>query len=176
MGKVLFAEQDGVQVLKFEGDVRVMLGPTITDYLKSLSAKKGIQAIIIDLRETTSIDSTTLGLLAKISIRSQQEFNALPTIISTNPDITRILESMGFNLIFVIAGDCEHGCEQLGELPTHMVSESALRDQVIDAHKVLMGLNEENMVTFRALVEALQKEKDAGPAQKSAGPRRTGTG
>jgi hypothetical protein len=36
MGKILFAEKEGVFVLKFVGDVRVTLGPTISTFLDNI--------------------------------------------------------------------------------------------------------------------------------------------
>ena len=39
---------------------------------------------MIDLTETRSIDSTTLGLLAKLSILSRQKVGLLPTVEETS--------------------------------------------------------------------------------------------
>ncbi len=159
MSKLLFAERDGVQVLKLIGDVRVTLGPTISTFLTRLGESKTFKSIIIDLTETTGIDSTTLGLLAKISLTTQKSFSTIPTIISPNEDMTRILESMGFEKIFVILKELVTECGQLGELHTEIVSESKLRKQVLDAHRVLMSLNERNRGEFRDLVQALEDER-----------------
>ena len=158
MGKILFAERDGVQVLKFVGDVRVTLGPTISTFLSKLGQCKNFKSIIIDLTETEGIDSTSLGLLAKISLTTQEAFNTIPTIVSPNEDITRILESMGFDSVFVILKELITECGQLGELPAEIVSETNLRKQVLEAHKVLMSLNERNRGEFRELVHALENE------------------
>jgi len=163
MGKVLFAERDGVHVLKFVGDVRVTLGPTISTFLSKLSQCKTFKSVIIDLTETDGIDSTSLGLLAKISLTTQEAFNTIPTIVSPNEDITRILESMGFDSVFVILKELITECGQLGELPAEIVSETNLRKQVLEAHKVLMSLNERNRGEFRELVHALENESLGEP-------------
>ena len=63
MGKILFAEQNGVHVLKFIGEVRLTLGPTISTFLERLESCDGFQSMIIDLSETETIDSTALGLI-----------------------------------------------------------------------------------------------------------------
>ena len=168
MSKILFAERDGVQVLKFVGDVRVTLGPTISTYLSKLGQCKNFKSVIIDLTETEGIDSTSLGLLAKISLTTQEAFNTIPTIVSPNEDITRILESMGFDKVFVILKELITECGQLGELPTDIVSETNLRKQVLEAHKVLMSLNERNQGEFRELVHALENESlDEPPVRKN---------
>lgn len=162
MGKILYAKRNAVHVLKFVGDVRVTLGPTINHFLGKIKASAKLKSIIIDLTETTSIDSTTLGLLAKISLRSQEMLGSKPTLVSTNEDVNRILTSMGFNKVFVLVDKLITDCGELGELPTQMATESALRQQVIEAHKVLMSLNEKNHASFRELVVALERETDPG--------------
>ncbi|MBD3647378.1 MAG: STAS domain-containing protein [Pseudomonadales bacterium] len=163
MGRILFAEQDGVNVLKFTGDVRVTLGPTIGAFLNSLKECKEMKSIIIDLTETEGIDSTSLGLLAKISLQTQESFHTVPTIVSTNEDITRILMSMGFDKVFVIIKEPLATDAPLGELPVQVANETALREQVLEAHKVLMGLNEYNRNAFQDLVVALEHEKHGHP-------------
>ena len=73
-GKLLVAEKDGVHVLKFVGDVRVTLGPTIDAFLTSLLETVDFKSVIIDLTETEGIDSTSLGFIAKISIGAKNSF------------------------------------------------------------------------------------------------------
>ena len=158
MGKILLAEREGVKVLKFVGDVRVALSPTLSEFVKSLGKTTNAHSIIIDLTETEGIDSTSLGLLAKISLKSQEALHCLPTIVSSKDDITRILFSMGFDNVFVIVNEANGEVGPLGELPTQMVSEDALREQVLEAHRILMSLNRQNEDTFRNLVEALESE------------------
>ena len=167
MGKILFANHNDMYVLKFEVDVRVCLGPTISTFLNSIHRDCGINGTVIDLRQATGIDSTSLGLLAKISLRCQEQLERLPTIVSTNEDITRLLYSMGFDKLFVIDDDASRCCDDVTELPAQIVSDSVLREQVIEAHRALMNLNETNLVAFKDLVNALQQEQDTSSAAVS---------
>lgn len=159
MGKILFAEQDGVFILKFVGDVRVTLGPTISTFLNNIGQCQTFKSVIIDLTEADGIDSTTLGMLAKISLKTQKAFGSKPTIVSTNEDITRLLTNVGFEEIFVLVTEPLASEGALLELPEEIVSEANLRDQVMEAHRVLMGLNESNRVEFQDLVAALEEER-----------------
>ena len=160
-GKLLVAEKDGVHVLKFVGDVRVTLGPTIDAFLTSLLETVDFKSVIIDLTETEGIDSTSLGFIAKISIGAKNSFGIVPTIVSTNEDITRILMSMGFDQVFLIIKEPMESSVHLGEVPVKNMAEEDLRKKVVEAHQVLMQLNEENQNTFRDLVVALQREQDS---------------
>ncbi|XOV89311.1 MAG: STAS domain-containing protein [Pseudomonadota bacterium] len=167
MGKVLLAEENGVNVLKLVGDIRLTLGPTLGGFISRIGHTDAIRSIVIDLSETECIDSTALGLLAKLSLRSQEALNRVPVIVSPREDISRILSSMGFEDVFVIvhvaqaAGGLE-GCEK-DELPTQLASEEVLCDQVLEAHRVLMSLNAENAERFAELVDALEAEKSKEP-------------
>ena len=101
-GKILAAEYCHMPVLKLVGDVRVLMSSTIDNYFSSLYSKAILDAMIVDLTDTTGIDSTALGLLAKMAIQLRNRFNVKPSIISTNPDITKILKGMSFDIIFDI--------------------------------------------------------------------------
>jgi len=161
MGKILFAEQDGVHVLKFIGEVRLTLGPTISTFLEKLESCDHFQSMIIDLSETETIDSTALGLIAKIGICTREYFDSGASIVSPREDITRVLSSMAMEQVCVVTSDdVVTETSGLQELPTEITSEEVLRDQVLDAHKTLMALGDQNFDKFQDLVEVLENEKE----------------
>ena len=157
-GKIQFAETNQAFVLKFIGDVRLTLCSTLDKALEQILIQTGFQSIIIDLTETEGIDSTSLGLLAKLSIQSKKRFGFIPTIISANDDINRILLSMGFDKVFVIVKEAGGEVEVLKDLPCEECTEQTVRDKVLSAHKVLMDLNENNREEFHDLVRSLECE------------------
>ena len=65
-GRIQFAEQDGTFVLKFVGEVRLTLCSALDATIERIFTARNFTAIVIDLTETRSIDSTTLGLLARM--------------------------------------------------------------------------------------------------------------
>ena len=95
--------------------------------------------------------------MAKISILYKERFDSLPTIISTNPDINRILQSMGFDQVFYIVKELVSHLEYLDELPQKTVDESEMKQRVIEAHRLLMSLNENNREAFQDLVQNLEE-------------------
>ncbi|MCW8884907.1 MAG: STAS domain-containing protein [Motiliproteus sp.] len=157
-GKILFAEQDGNYVLKFVGDVRLTLCSTLDLFLENMLDNDDFKTVIIDLTETDGIDSTSLGLIAKISVKMKQHHQLRPTIVSTNEDISRILLSMGFDKVFILIRDNVEASQQLKELDVLRESEEQVRNRVVDAHRVLMDLNDNNRDTFRDLVRSLESE------------------
>lgn len=155
-GKILVARKNGVYVLKFVGDVRLTLCTALDIFLERMMADIALKAVFIDLVDTDGIDSTSLGFLAKISISTKKYCNWIPTIISTNKDITRILLSMGFDSVFHIVESRLDEAGSLHKLPVVESSEEEARERVVEAHKILMGLNDENREKFKELVEMLE--------------------
>jgi anti-anti-sigma factor len=156
-GKIQFAEQNGIFVLKFVGEVRLTLCSALDSTIEKIFAAANFSSIVIDLIETRSIDSTTLGLLAKLSILSRQRIGLLPTLVTVHPDITRLLHSMGFDQVFNIVDQPLLAPESLTDLPSQDLSEEEVKARVLEAHRILMGLNESNRAAFHDLVTALER-------------------
>jgi anti-anti-sigma factor len=155
-GKIEVATNEGTYVVKLSGDVRLNLCSALESYLDDMFLDEAFKTVLIDLSDAEGVDSTTLGQLAKISIISQEKFSLIPSIISPREDITRILLSMGFDKVFYLIGDIPEQISELNELTCEKVDEEFMREKVIDAHKILMSLNEKNKNTFQELVDCLQ--------------------
>jgi anti-anti-sigma factor len=155
-GKIQFAESEGTFVLKFIGDVRLTLCAALDAYIEKIFSVLTFNAIIIDLTETDGIDSTSLGLLAKLSILSRQKVGFLPTLVSTQDDMNRLLQSMGFDQVFNIVSEVTPSASELEDLPGQELSEELVKDKVLEAHRILMNLNDHNREAFRDLVNALE--------------------
>ncbi len=156
-GKIQFAEQSGTFVLKFVGEVRLTLCSALDTTIERIFSALNFSAIVIDLTEARSIDSTTLGLLAKLSILSRQKIGLLPTVVTTNEDITRLLQSMGFDQVFNIVDTPQPCPDCLTDLPEQDEPEEVVKAKVLEAHRILMGLNDSNREVFHDLVSALER-------------------
>ena len=154
--KILQAECSGVYVLKLVGEVRLNLCSTIDSAIESMTSDPDFASIVVDLSETTLIDSTTLGLLARLAIQAKQKSHFLPSIVSTNPDITRVITTMGFESVYLILKEPASSSQALSELAPQEITEEELRENVLSAHKVLMNLNEHNREQFKDLVATLE--------------------
>lgn len=142
--------------MKFIGDVRVTMCSTVDAFLDDMFSDSTFKSVLVDLTETDAIDSTSLGLLAKLSLRAQKQLGLTPTIVSTRPDITRLLVSMGLDDVFHIVTEPLEHKEQLGVLKSKKASEEDMRQQVLEAHRALMSLNETNRAAFKDLVSTLE--------------------
>lgn len=79
-----------------------------------------------------------------------------PTLVSTNPDITQILIAMGFDQVFLLLDFLPTSAKDLKQVPFVVESEDDVRQRIIQAHKVLIDLNESNRSAFKDLVETLE--------------------
>ncbi|HQM45359.1 MAG TPA: STAS domain-containing protein, partial [Smithellaceae bacterium] len=79
-GSVYYARHENTYVIKLIGEVRYQLGCAFDDFLKRLFAKDDFRDIVIDLTETRMIDSTCLGLLAKIANYARAHFGGKVTM------------------------------------------------------------------------------------------------
>jgi len=157
LGRVLVAVHQDNWILKMVGDVRMTLCNTIDYCLQNMFDKADFDGVIVDLTETEGIDSTSLGLLAKLSIKTRKRIGKVPTIVSTNADITRTLESMGFNdRIFKIISEQSSRPGDLSEVPSLELNEEHARKNVLEAHQILMELSDANKGKFQDLVTELE--------------------
>jgi len=155
-GSIFFARQGSNYVLKFVGEVRLTLCTSLDRHLEQMLAVGDIEHILVDLTETETIDSTTLGLIAKLAVFARRLSLEAPTLVSTNEDITRILLTMGFDRIFLLLDTLPTSLVDLQRVPFVQESEATVRERIIDAHKVLMSLNESNREAFTDLVATLE--------------------
>jgi anti-anti-sigma factor len=156
LGRILVAGQGGAFVIKLVGDVRLTLCTTLDEFFDEMLSVENFASVVVDLSDALNVDSTTLGLLAKLAIKAKERFKFVPVILSTNRDITRVLESMGFDRVFSIREEPLLNDEDLGELPVLPCSEDSVKKRVLEAHRILMGLSDSNHAKFRELVSLLE--------------------
>lgn len=155
-GQILVADHNGVYVIKMVGDVRLTLCISFDQFIDAMFKSESFTSVLFDLSEAEAIDSTTLGLMAKISILGQERRGITPVILASNPSIQRILQTMGFGDIFTIVDKLD--APVLAEQPLNCINcdEREVKEKVLEAHKILMGLNASNADTFRNLVNMLE--------------------
>jgi anti-anti-sigma factor len=156
-GKILAASHDGAYVIRMQGDVRLTLCTTIDEYFQHMYEDPQFASVWVDLCEAEGIDSTTLGLLAKLALEVKERFGFEPAIYSCDPGINRLLKSMGFQRLFDLHEEVCNDPEDISEIPAVDGSEQAVKEKVIEAHRVLMNLSDENRTRFKDLMGVLER-------------------
>jgi anti-anti-sigma factor len=174
-GSICAGDFLGTHVLRFHGDVRVNQCASLDAYCDRMLRDPSFHAVVVDLQSTENLDSTTLGCLARLSIRVKKLNKRVPTLICDSDNLQRVLSSMGFQDVFMMVDRAAYDALSLPALPdgielpagTDLAMEST-RARVIAAHKQLMAMNEQNAETFKDLVAALEREDCAQPICEKA--------
>lgn len=159
-GAAFYVRQGDTYILKLKGEIRYTMGCALGDFLERLFTQVDYKDIMVDLTETHSIDSTSLGLLAKIANFNRQHFSRKTTLLSTNPDVNQVLDSMGFYEVFNIWDTGETITEALQELAITAPCKEGLTRIVYEAHQTLSDLNPQNQETFRGVLDSLRTRLD----------------
>lgn len=162
-GSISYASLNGVYVVKFSGEIRVPLCTNLNDFGDEILKDPALLGVAIDLTAVKSIDSTALGLLVKIAIGMEELGLDRPLIISTDVNVNRTLEMTGFQQIFHILEQLPSSLADanvmLHDLPNPANPNVDLCEQVLEAHRILMNLNDKNKEVFTPVVQALENEK-----------------
>lgn len=160
-GVIKVADKDGIFIIKMQGDVRLTLSLTFDKFINEMFRSEGFCSVIFDLSEAEAIDSTTLGLMAKISLQGRALKHMDPIVISTNSSITRLLDSMGFSEILQIVESADIAHEEFRPLHADdsVLDEHSVKEKVLEAHKALVDLSANNQETFRELIQTLESGK-----------------
>ena len=159
-GHVEYASLNGTHIFKLIGEVRAQSCISLDKLLNRIEQQQNVVGAIVDLTETTFIDSTVLGILAKLGLKLKQIHHIQAVMLSTNPDITTLANSMGLGQVFVILNYCKEPQVCTRELCEEEITHNTMLKTVLDAHKTLMQLNENNQNMFEPLVKQLHKEQD----------------
>ncbi len=157
-GQVFHGAYKGVDVLCYKGEIRHTLCVALDRYINTLLKNEELLGFVIDLTETDSIDSTNLGILARLARSAQRESLPKVTIISDRPSITEILEAVGFDRVFTIVQELEAEWEKLKMIPEVSSKEADMSRLLLEAHRELMGMNETNGEVFKDVVAIIERD------------------
>jgi anti-anti-sigma factor len=168
-GHVTHAEKQGVHVLRYFGEVNLMLAPGIQHFADRLINDGLVSGMIFDLTCAQSLDSTNLGLMARVNERLVGAGAAKSVIISGNEDIDTVLRSMGFDQTFdvVPSGVQDSGARSVAVAPevsaepiqTDAPSENDLRQTMLEAHRALVHLSDAGRLEFETVVQYLERDR-----------------
>ena len=89
-------------MLRYFGRVDYTLAPAIDRFVDGLFGDGSVRPFVFDLSEARLLDSTNLGLIARVADRVQRPAGRRSVIVCTIGDIDDVLGSMGFEDIFDI--------------------------------------------------------------------------
>ncbi len=157
--RFLYNKNDKNLSIKLVGDIKYSYSNNFSNFIDCVFSSIENHEILIDLTETKYIDSTNLGLLAKIARLQRRKNNKKVTIICNQPNIINILESMGFDMVFILVKNIAvdyNECKEIQAIPDLNDRETA--KLMLEAHKELAELNENNRQTFKDVINFLEDD------------------
>jgi anti-anti-sigma factor len=158
-GKILVSDNQGNYLLKFIGDVRVTLCGSLNRHMETIFGSRDVKKVVVDMLEAEGVDSTTLGLMAKLGMHCRKEYAINVQVFCQNPSILRTLDCMGFDEIFDIIQEVPAIDAELHSIESVNSEVDEIRRQVVEAHKLLMQLNPDNSKEFTDLISALESDE-----------------
>ncbi|KUJ83341.1 anti-sigma factor antagonist [Microbulbifer flavimaris] len=159
-GQIMVGAHEGIYVIKLVGDVRLNLCTSFDNFIDSMFKHDDFNDVVFDLHGAKGVDSTTLGLMAKIAIRALERGCEKPLVLTTDEGISHLLDAMGFDALIEVSDEHRDYAAEPQPLKCKTPDECAAREKVLEAHRVLMSMNEHNAETFRDLVHTLERECD----------------
>ncbi|MEX2962919.1 STAS domain-containing protein [Microbulbifer sp. TYP-18] len=156
-GQIMVGAHKGIYVIKLVGDVRLNLCASFDDFIDSMFTHEDFTDVVFDLHGTQGVDSTTLGLMAKIAIRALERGCQKPLALSADAGIRHLLDAMGFDALIEVSDERRDYGAETRPLQCTAPDECAAREKVLEAHRVLMSMNQHNADTFRDLVHTLER-------------------
>lgn len=155
---ILIYQDENILYLKFQGDIRYTDTHGFDELIDKIEKEKSSRKeIIMNFDDTESIDSTNLGLIAKLGSYYMESFSKKINIITANNDIIRLFDSMGFEQIAEISdsrtNNKEFKCNVVLTGKSDICPETILK-----AHEELLKLDPEKNGRFQTIVDYLRKD------------------
>ena len=144
-------------VLALKGEVRYMAVRTLRPFLDEFVSQAQDDTMIIDLRELEAIDSTGMGLLARLGRITLQHGRRAVLVCSTE-DVMLCLRSAAFDQLFIIEDHWPFDEEaRMREIPLEAsdLEPDVMGRFILEAHRDLASLSESNQRTFGGVISAL---------------------
>jgi anti-anti-sigma factor len=163
-GNILYTVANGVCLIRMDGRVTYSLGCSFSAFIDKLFEDGTVSDVMVDLSQTVYLDSTTLGLLGKLANQARRHLQRKITLVSPGTDVKMVLISMGFDEVFTIIQDGARTEESLQDIPAQERDERERARIILDAHRLLMNMNDANAASFRNVVDMLESELATTPA------------
>jgi len=151
------SKQSGVIFIKLLGEFRFRDSALLQKCLDAVEAELDLLGLIIDLRETHSVDSTILGVLAQIGFAATKLEPQKPVMIAHPDDIYKILTAMSFDKIFDLVTKIAEKTTDFEKVKPSFESDHDLVLRVLQAHKTLSHLSHENAAQFREVIDLIEE-------------------
>jgi len=150
------ARVDGVEYIRFNGVIRYSQCAGLESHIEKLFQQPNFSEIAIDLEHAEMLDSTALGLLARIAIEFKKLSDNRPVIFLRRGELAHILKRVCFDQVFNIVTQVKSSDDMdFVEIASVANSEENILKCVLEAHKNLAEISNKNSHYFTDITQAL---------------------
>ncbi|MHB9138201.1 MAG: STAS domain-containing protein [Victivallaceae bacterium] len=154
---LLIAHNKGVYNIKVEGRANFEYGLPLRDFAKNLEGK--FEKISIDLKSCTGMDSTFMGVLAMIGLKSRKA-GAVVEIVNADANNRHLLIGLGLEKLFAFVDQQETPENAEWQQSEAGKDQLTTAETVVEAHQTLMDIDQNNVPKFEKVVEFAQEDLD----------------
>lgn len=148
---LVITEKNGVCSIKVSGRANFECGIPLRSFSKNFG--DNIKKIVIDLGECESMDSTFMGILTMLSLKTKK-MNIPLELLNTSTSVRALLRGLGVEKMFdFIEGGAVELEENRAIADTDEPSRTDAARTVVEAHKTLMNVSLDNIAKFEKVVE-----------------------
>ncbi|TQV71437.1 hypothetical protein FLL45_19985 [Aliikangiella marina] len=156
-GSIYAASIDNIRYIKFLGTVRYSHCGGLENHIDQMfSGASEIEAIVIDLEDADILDSTALGLLARVAIEYRKLADQRPVIFLKKSELYNIIKRVCFDQVFeLVFDDPKVAPAEMTELVDGNQNEQQTLKRVVEAHRYLAKINKENEKLYTDITSAM---------------------
>ncbi|MEJ2545826.1 MAG: STAS domain-containing protein [Calditrichaceae bacterium] len=155
---VVYTIENQCLFLKMLGSIRHTVCSNLDALTRKVIKQDEVDKFVIDLRETTYLDSTSLGIIARMARYAKGKSGQKIVLVSINEDVNQILNSEQFGSIAKIVENWDKLPEKYFKSELFLKEKIPDRDLLIESHQELAKINEDNRKKFTAVIESLEKK------------------
>jgi anti-anti-sigma factor len=151
---------DSVVCIKISGRATFASSVDLNRLVEEL-ANRGQKHFVFDLTDCVMMDSTFLGVLAGISQKlaaKKETADCTPQLLNANPRITEVLENLGMLQLFKLVNSKGAITNAYEPAKTEGVSQVEITRTCLQAHKLLMEIQPENVAKFKDVAQFLAED------------------
>ncbi len=156
MDDFLYVNIEGRYIFKILGKATMKNSKNLS-YFIDLNFDEIID-LSFEMSETTYMDSTFLGMIAKIAIELKTKKNKKLVVLNPSQEAKGFLKQTGITKFIDIINEEEIKSESLKAIS--LETNDNMNDKsryILEMHEVLMNLNDENKKVFQSVVDAMKK-------------------
>ena len=157
-GNVMIAREDYGYIIKIEGRVNLECSPPLKNFSDNL-VSGNVPKIILDLASCAWMDSTFMGILAILGLKSRK-LDIAVEIRNADQKITGLIKDLGIESLFKFMTEQSPlvNAEWENVTETQKNDDKTLSETILKAHETLVETNSSNAPKFEKVIDLLKKD------------------